>query len=269
MILRSVYFLVAGLLSLAVADVKVTAPAAGDSITGLTLDIEWEDSGTTPKLADLTSYQVFLCAGGNTEASIVQLATLVTNGDFTDGNTVSATLTAGLGADVTNAYFLKFVSAATGGTVINYSDRFSLKSMTGTFPAAVTTALKSVTGTAGPADVNNIKAAAAADDDDDDVDTVPTNGASEYKVPYTLQTGSIRYAPMPPLAKTKITAKKASAQWPTSAYTVYKTIAGAPNAATTHTETQTFSTHSREATVAAAGQPSDAAMQKFLNRWKD
>ncbi|EXJ84936.1 hypothetical protein A1O3_05611 [Capronia epimyces CBS 606.96] len=265
MILRSVYFLVAGLLSFALADVLVTGPVAGDAISGLSLDIEWKDSGKTPKIADLASYQVFLCAGGNTDTNFVQLATLVQNGDFADGNTVTVTLTAGLGADVTNAYFLKFISAATGGTVINYSDRFSLRSMTGTFPAAVQAGLKTVTGTAGPADVNNIQAAQAGDTQD----TAPANGASEYDVPYTLQTGSIRYAPMPPQAQTKITAKNASPQWPSSSYTVYKTIAGSPNAATTHTATVTFHTSSREATVAAAGQPSDAAMQKFLNRWKD
>jgi len=90
-----------------------------------------------------------------------------------------------------------------------------------------------------------------------------------YDVPYTLQTASIRYAPMPPMAQTQITAKNASPQWPTSAYTVYKTIAGSPNAVTTHTAQVTFSVSSREATVAAAGQPTDTAMQKYLNRWKD
>ncbi|EXJ85700.1 hypothetical protein A1O1_06068 [Capronia coronata CBS 617.96] len=266
MILRSLHFLAALLLSFALADVQVTGPAAGDSITGLSLDIEWKDSGKTPKIADLASYQVFLCAGGNSDSNYIQLATLVQNGDFADGNQVTVTLTAGLGADVTNAYFLKFISAATGGTVINFSDRFSLKSMTGVFPATVIAGLKTVTGTAGPADVNNIQAPQAGGGQD-----TPGvgNDAPEYSVPYTLQTGSIRYAPMPPMAKSKITAKAASRQWPTSSYTVYQTIAGPPNAATTQTATLTFQTTSREATVAAAGQPSDSAMQKFLNRWKD
>ncbi|KIW11588.1 hypothetical protein PV08_10889 [Exophiala spinifera] len=270
MILRSVLLVAASLLSFALADVEVTSPAAGASLAGLSLTVEWEDSGDTPKLADLASYQLFLCAGGNDEDEYVQLATLVTTGDFEKGNSVTATLTPGLGANVQNAYFLKFISAATGGTVVNFSNRFSLTSMTGTFPAAVTTGLKSVTGTKGPATQNNIQSAQnKAPAADPAVDTAPPNGNSVYQVPYTLQTGSIRYAPMPPRAPTQITAKTASAQWPTSAWTVYKSNVGAPNAITTHTEVMTFSVSSREATVAAAGQPTDAALQKFLNRWKD
>ena len=117
--------------------------------------------------------------------------------------------------------------------------------MTGTFPASVTQGLRTVSGTAGPADVNNIQAPQAGDTGN----TAPAQGASEYNVPYTLQTGTVRYAPMPPMAQTKITAKNASPQWPTSAYTVYKQIAGTPNAVTTQTAALTFSISSREATV--------------------
>ncbi|KAJ9502585.1 Cell wall synthesis protein kre9 precursor [Exophiala xenobiotica] len=268
MILRSLLLLATSLLSFTLADVLVTTPAAGATTASLTLAVEWEDSGNAPKISNLASYQLFLCAGGNDEANYIQLATLVATGDYTDGNSVSVTLTPGIGANVQNAYFLKFISAATGGTVINFSDRFSLTGMTGTFPAAVTAGLKTVTGTAGPATQNNVQSsqnnAPAAG-----ADAIPANGASEYSVPYTMQTATIRYAPMPPKAQTKITAKNASPQWPTSAYTVYQTNVGTPNAVTTHTEVFTFSVSSREATVAAAGQPTDAALQKFLNRWKD
>ncbi|KAJ9625381.1 Cell wall synthesis protein kre9 precursor [Knufia peltigerae] len=269
MILRSILLVAASLLSFALADVEVTSPAAGASLSGLELTVEWKDSGDTPKLADLASYQLFLCAGGNDADDYIQLATLVTTGDFAKGNSVTATLTAGVGGNVQNAYFLKFISAATGGTVVNFSNRFSLTSMTGTFPAAVTTGLKSVTGTKGPATQNNIQSAQNPAAGAGGADAAPANGNSVYSVPYTLQTGTIRYAPMPPRAPTKITAKAASPQWPTSAYTVYKSNVGTPNAVTTHTEVLTFSVSSREATVAAAAQPTDAALQKFLNRWKD
>ena len=71
MILRSLYLSAAALLSFALADVQVTSPAPGDSISGLTLDIEWKDSGKTPKLADLASFQIFLCAGGNSDSNFV------------------------------------------------------------------------------------------------------------------------------------------------------------------------------------------------------
>jgi hypothetical protein len=72
MILRTIYLLAAALLSsLTLADVLVTGPEAGDTITGLTLDITWKDSGDSPALTDLASYQLFLCAGGNDEDNYV------------------------------------------------------------------------------------------------------------------------------------------------------------------------------------------------------
>jgi len=158
---------------------------------------------------------------------------------------VTVALQAGWGADVENAYFLKFISAATGGTVENFSDRFTLKSMTGVFPQTVTQGLRSVTGTDGPDTVNNIQAPQAGDTGN----TAPAAGESAFDVPYTMQTDPVRYAPMPPMAQTQITAKNPSPQWPTSAYTVYQKIAGTPNAITTNTLPLTFSVSSREATV--------------------
>lgn len=153
-------------------------------------------------------------------------------------------MTAGWGANVKNAYFLKFISAATGGSVINFSDRFTLSSMTGTFPNSVQIGLRTISGTDGPEDINNIQSAQVNPDA-----AVSSAGDAQYDTPYTLQSGSIRYAPMPPVAPSKITAKNPSAQYPTSAYTVYKTVAGPPNAQTTITNMQTFTVQSKEPTV--------------------
>ncbi|KIX92262.1 uncharacterized protein Z520_12008 [Fonsecaea multimorphosa CBS 102226] len=265
MIVRSIYLLAVAILPFTCADVQVVAPEAGDSISGLNLEIQWKDSGNSPPLSQLANYQLFLCAGGNDESDYIPVATLVQEGTYTTGDSITITLQASTGANVANAYFLKFVSAATGGTVINFSDRFSLTSMSGTFPAAVQQGLRTVTGTAGPADVNNIQAPQAGAGQN----TQSSVGDGAYSTPYTMQTGTIRYAPMPPMAQTQITAKNASPLWPTSAYTVYQTIAGTPNAVTTNTLPITFTVSSRENPIAAAGQPTDTAMQKFLNRWKD
>lgn len=131
--------------------------------------------------------------------------------------------------------------------MINYSPRFTLRSMTGTFPPAVIQGLRTVTGTSGPADVNNIQAPQAGAGAG--VSSTTTIEDSMYEVPYTMQTDSIRYAPMPPMAQTKITAKNAAPQFPTSAYTVYQKIAGLPDAVTTETKPLDFSVVSREATV--------------------
>lgn len=59
------------------ADVKFTKPAAGSTETGGNgLTVEWEDSGDQPRLTNLISYQMFLCAGGNDENSYVSVKTL-------------------------------------------------------------------------------------------------------------------------------------------------------------------------------------------------
>ena len=182
----------------------------------------------------------------STELLQIQLATLVADGAFTTGNSASGAITQGLGASVENAYFLKIISAATGGSIINFSDRFSLSGMTGTFPPVVTSGLATVSGTSGPATVNQI-----ADTQNPVAGGAgaPAVAGGEYTVAYTLQTGLTRYAPMPPMPPTKISAKNNSPQWPTSAYQVYQTYAGTPNAVTTNTLTQTFSAQSIENTV--------------------
>jgi len=264
MILRCICLLAATFLSFSRADVKVVSPEAGDTITGLNLAIQWKDSGKSPAISALANYQLFLCAGGNDESDYIPIATLVSAGTYTTGNSVTVALTPGLGANIANAYFLKFVSAATGGTVVNFSDRFTLNSMSGTFSAAVQQGLSTVSGTTGPADQNNIQAPQAGGGA-----ATPAAGDGVYNTPYTLQSGTIRYAPMPPPAQSSITAKNPSPQWPTSAYTVYQTIAGTPNAVTTNTLPVTHVVSSVENPVAAAGQPTDGAVQKFLNRWKD
>ena len=70
MILRRVALL-AALLSFTFADVEFTTPSAGQSLSGLTLDIEWKDSGDDPTISELATYQMFLCAGGNDEGDYV------------------------------------------------------------------------------------------------------------------------------------------------------------------------------------------------------
>lgn len=54
------------------ADVEFTTPSAGGTVAGgSTLKVEWKDSGKSPAISSLQTYQLFLCAGGNDEASFV------------------------------------------------------------------------------------------------------------------------------------------------------------------------------------------------------
>lgn len=162
---------------------------------------------------------------------------MVPTGQFSTGDSASATIEVGLGESVENAYFIKMISAAPGGTVINYSGRFSISGMTGTFPDAVKTGLKSVDGTKGPATENNV------------VQGQNPPAAGDTAVPYSMQTGSIRYAPMQKQPPTKITAKDPKPLYPTSAVQFAVTFLPNPVQKTTMTASVTYSHESRENTV--------------------
>ena len=139
--------------------------------------------------------------------------------------------------------FLKMISVATaGGTVTNYSPRFSLTGMTGSFPANVQAGLADIKGTAGPETENNAGKNAA--------NPAAGSGASgAYGVPYTLQTGATKYAPMQGHPGTKITKNNPTPQYPTSSYSAYTTIAPTPVQKTTITMSATYSTSSHENSV--------------------
>ncbi|KAG4431125.1 hypothetical protein IFR05_013394 [Cadophora sp. M221] len=252
--------LLAALFSLASADVKFTAPAAGASVVGGTaFTVTWAYTGNAPALADLSSYTLFLFSGSN--AAPAQLYQLSASTFAASGTSVSITVPVNTGGLGTNAYFLGMLSVATaGGTVWNYSSRFTLTGMTGTFSTTVAAAVKAVSGTSGPPTVNNV------------VSNVPTTGTGAgddaWAVPYNLQTGLTKYAPMQPVPPTAITATNTSPLWPTSAVQFATTFLPLPSQVTTLTQTNTHSISSRANTAAAASSPVDD-MQKYLNRWKD
>ena len=110
------------------ADVEFTAPAAGATETGgSTLSVEWKESGTGPPITSFSTYQLFLCAGGNEASSFVstehactqirlglvvlllmfqfqiQLAPIATNGQFSAGNSAAGTIQVNIGAPTKNA----------------------------------------------------------------------------------------------------------------------------------------------------------------------
>ncbi|KAL9131115.1 MAG: hypothetical protein Q9217_000877 [Psora testacea] len=258
MLIRLFAFL-AAVASCVLADVEFTSPSAGATVAGgKTLAVEWKDSGDKPPISQLTTYQLFLCAGGNDQESFIQLAPIVTQGQFSKGDSASGTVQLSIGGSDENAYndsFLKMISTAPGGTVINYSDRFTLTGMTGTFPPNVETGIKEITGTSGPKTENNV---------DDNADGA--SGGSE--VPYSMQTGPTRYAPMQVKPGTKITAKSPTMPYPTSSAELAKTFLPPPKQVTTITMSVTYAASSIE-NMASPAPPPDAAMQKVLKRWRD
>ncbi|MCJ1465627.1 hypothetical protein MMC07_004246 [Pseudocyphellaria aurata] len=255
-------FLLTTLAPFAIADVEFTSPAAGNSIAGggKTLSVTWKESGDKPPISSFTTYTLFLCAGGNTPESQIQVA-IGGQGTFSAGNTASGPVAAGFGGTATNAYFLKIISTTTGGTVTNYSPRFSLTGMTGTFPPNVAAGIKNVKGTTPPGTENNV-----ADSGAGAPNTVAPPGA--YAVPFLQQTGPIMYAPMQGRPGSKITAKVATPAYPTSSVKIAAAFLPPPKQITTHTLSMTASTSSHENTASPAAQPLDD-MQKYLARWRD
>ncbi|KAI4148750.1 MAG: hypothetical protein L6R39_002707 [Caloplaca ligustica] len=255
-------FLLATLSSVVFADVQFTSPAAGATLqAGKPITAKWKDSGDGTALTDLKTYTLFLCAGGNDQDSFIQLAPINANGQFSTGNEASATVAASIGGPDKNAYFLKILSVgSTGAQVINYSDRFTLSGMTGTFPSNVQTGIKQITGTNGPPSTAQDAPAAGAGGQ---------GAQGDYAVTYTAQTGLIKYAPMQIPPKTKITADKAKPRYPTSSVSIATTFLPTPKQTTTMTASLTYSpASSRPFQAPAASMPQDD-MQKFLNRWRD
>lgn len=151
--------------------------------------------------------------------------------------------------------------ASEGGTVINYSDRFTLTGMTGVFPANVIAGISAVTGTSGPDTENNVGAA--------NTNTAATAASGSFALAFAMQTGPIRYAPMQSYPGTAITKKTKTPLNPTSPYTIATTfLPPAANIQSTATAAVTWSFSQIENTIAAAATPTDD-MQRFLNRWKD
>ena len=132
---------------------------------------------------------------------------------------------------------------SSGTTVTNYSKRFSLTGMTGVFPANVQAGIKAVSGTSGPPTEKQVQgqqgnnAGGAA------------GPAGAYTVPYTMQTGATKYAPMQGRPGTKITAASPKPQYPTSSVSIVSTFLPTPVQVTTMTMSQTASVESRANTV--------------------
>jgi len=131
-------------------------------------------------------------------------------------------------------------TATAGGTVTNYSNRFTLTGMTGVFSATVTTGLATISGTAGPATVNDVTGTSQ--------NSVAVD-EGVWGTPYNQQTGLTKYAPMQPVPPTKITAQNTSPLWPTSAVQFASTYLPIGSIVTTLTQPQTFSVSSHANTV--------------------
>lgn len=142
-------------------------------------------------------------------------------------------------------------TGAKGGTYTVFSDRFGYQGMTASFSPALVAAMKDVKDNTGPTAVDTtVKDTAAVSDVPDD---------EEFEKDYTMQTGPTRYAPMQPVPLTKITAKTAKPQYPTSSVQIATKKLPIPSVQTTITQSQTHKVSSMENTVCTGRYWNDSA----------
>ncbi|KAG9230945.1 hypothetical protein BJ875DRAFT_135372 [Amylocarpus encephaloides] len=236
----------------------ISGPAAGTILpAGTATTVTWKDNGAAPLPAIFQTCQVQLMAGSNAvNTPVWSSPTLVAYTALT----ASVTPPAAVSGPGTNAYFWGLLCTATGGTYQAFSPHFTLTGMTGAFPAIVAAAAAAPGVLTAAASVNKIAAVNA-----------PAAGAADaalFTVPYNLQSGTVRYAPMQPVPGTAITATNTAPLYPTSAVVFQATYMPIPTIVTTYTQPGTFSAASHPNSAAAASSPVND-MQKFLNRWKD
>ncbi|KAI5814412.1 cell wall synthesis protein KRE9/KNH1-domain-containing protein, partial [Pyronema omphalodes] len=230
---------------------------------GTTVQIDWKDDGSEPSLDKFTTFSVWLCMGSN---AVPLCDTILgpSGAAFSPASTTTKFLipdTVGGNGDV---YFLKMETVSpAGGMAVNFSPRFAMSGMKGTFSAAALAEQKKG-DVAPPPGTDTTTPAAGA----------PAAGdpAAMAKVPYSMQTGPTRYAPMQTQPGTKITAKSASRAYPTSSYSVFKSKGPKPIPVTTQTLSWDYKVTSLVNTAAPAPTPtkgSKADLQRVLRRWKD
>ncbi|EMG50485.1 KRE9 Cell wall synthesis protein KRE9 [Candida maltosa Xu316] len=209
--------LLASFITTILADVDITAPSSGDKYSGssgsASVKISWDDADDpdSPKsLANVKAYTISLCTGPKPDGSIQCLETPLVNAQAITSKTTTVSISNTL---VPNGfyYFQIYAQFTNGGNTIHYSPRFQLTGMGGP------------TGTLDVTETGGVPGAQASG-----FDTAITVNSGSFTVPYTLQTGKTRFAPMQMQPGTTVTATTWSMKFPTSAVTYYSTKAASP-----------------------------------------
>ncbi|SCW03154.1 LAFE_0G04148g1_1 [Lachancea fermentati] len=212
-------------------DVSIVAPSAGGTYepsgSTVSIDVKWADDNSTPKLSDIDSYTFLLCYGSNANIKCLDSTT-----DTVEASTVSAD------SDDKYTHAFSFSSSLAGngqyfiqinaiskklGYTLHYTPRFTLKSMSGTSTQTYST------NTQPPAQTDITSGG------NTNVATTTVDTSVSFTVPYTLQTGLTRYAPMQMQPGTTVTATTWTRRFPTSAVTYYSTFRNSLNQVSTVT----------------------------------
>nr|WOG36216.1 uncharacterized protein [Candida metapsilosis] len=242
------------LLTPVLAGVKITSPEEGDKFSGssgeASIKVNWKDdsdsdSDSSFELSNVQSYTLSLCTNGN---PIQCLDPSIKSQKLTSN---SATVTVKQDDVPSGYYFIQVYAVFKSGTTITYTPRFQLTDMEGSSGTLTVT----VTG----------------DQPDGQTSESQSSGADTSKsftVPYTLQTGRTRYAPMQMQPGSTVTATTWTMRFPTSAVTYYSTKHSKPTVYSTITPGWSYTASSEVNWATIAPYPTNwyAASERKLSK---
>lgn len=201
------------MIQLVLGDVSVAKPEFGDKYVPqsngrVEIEVVWKENGYPPTLDEVTFYSINLLYGSNSEISLVKkLAEEVPGSSIIESDEGEFKYTVDFSQrDVGNGQFFIqiYAYASDYGYTIHYSERFTIASIVG---GATTFTVSELSP---PQPEYGITAHKTID-------------SKSFSIPYYLQTGKSRFAPMQPLAGSTITATSWRRQFPTSAASYYST----------------------------------------------
>ncbi|GEQ66651.1 hypothetical protein JCM33374_g314 [Metschnikowia sp. JCM 33374] len=251
--LLSFWVILASLAARVLADVSISSPTSGQTFSpsggSATIAVQWTDSvsdtSDDSSLSKVQSFVLVLCTGDNN--NIVPVKTF-SSGLTSSSRSYNVVLSPG---DVPNGVYLVQVYADFGKDsdgdaqfTIHYTNRFTLTGMSGS--AATYTFSPALFSTTGDVPVAQVSVGVQAPKSID---------SRSFSVPYTMQTGKFRYAPMQTQPGPSISYTMFSNRHATSAYTPYSTIRPSPNVYSTLTPGWSYAVTSKHNTAAIAPYP--------------
>lgn len=207
------------------SDVSVSKPLGGQtyqvSSGKVTVPITWIESNAVPKLTAIKSYTFTLCSGPNSDIHAVESLTDAISASSIDGYSYEVEIDSSYGKD--GQYYIQIYAEIANGFTIHYTNRFTLKGMTGTYNPSVGSVSDPPSGQTSIADEGQT--------------VVASIDSRSFTVSYNLQTGLTRYAPMQLQPGSTVTKNKS--QWqrqhPTSAVSYFTTLRPSPSQLSTLT----------------------------------
>ncbi|AMD18506.1 HBL396Cp [Eremothecium sinecaudum] len=204
-VISTILLTICTLLEPVLSDVRLTAPSSGKSFSPsggmVTIEVTWDDDGNDPAIGNIQELTFTLMTGTNDNIQRVAALGKV-EGEKIREEKYAATFPSTVGKS--GFYFIQLYAKADGSATIHYTPRFLLQSMTGTLDA-------SSTGTEPPPPPEVVH------DNPGDI-------SKSFSIPYTLQTGRTRFAPMQLQPKAKVTATHWNQRFPSSQVSYYSSI---------------------------------------------